>query len=199
MDMEPIEQLDVVQANAQRVISRLMPDHMGLSCPCEGWDVAMLVDKMVTSAVLFGTSCRGAEPRDDVNLLFPEPIGRDDPAGSFAAAASACRDAFEQSRLEGEMMGPLGVMVPRRAGLDVRMTDCTVNTWDLAVAIGVDHGIDTDVAVSLAEFGRGIFPKVRQRQDHARFGEPLEVSDGHPVVELIALTGRDPNWSASAA
>lgn len=195
--MEPIETLAAVQANAHRVIGLLTPEQMMLPCPCHGWDVAMLVDKMVTSGVLFGTLCRGEQPESDLDLLFPKPIGRHDPSGSFAAAAAACRQAFADSELEGEMMGPLGVIVPRRAGLNVRMMDCTINTWDMARSIGADHGITDDVAESLVLFASGFLPKVRGKTDHPRFAEPIDVDVTGSVEHLIAMSGRDPAWTQS--
>lgn len=187
--------LEIVQSNGQRVIDLTTLDDHDRSCPCDGWDVAMLLDKMATSGELFAVLCRGDEPGPDLNLLFPNPIGRADPSGSFGQSAARCRDAFHASQLEGEMMGPLGVMVPRRAGLNVRMMDCTLNTWDLARAIGVDHGISDEVAALLVDFVRGFFPKVREKTDHVRFAPAQDVPTSSPVEELVALSGRDPSWS----
>lgn len=197
--MEPIDMLDAVHANAQRIIDLVGPDDHARRCPCEGWDVATLLDKMVTSGELFAVLCRGDEPGPELNLLFPTAIGRHDPSGSFAEAASRCREAFAASNLEGEMVGPLGVMVPRRAGLNVRMMDCTINTWDLAQSIGVDHGIADEIATPLVEFVQGFFPKVREKTDHVRFAPPLDVSASSPADQLVALSGRDPSWSPESA
>lgn len=178
------------------VIGSVGGDDHDKPCPCEGWDVAMLLDKMVTSAALFAVLCRGEQPSPDLNLLFPTEIGRHDASAAFSTAAADCLDSFRNSRLEGEMMGPLGVMVPRRAGLMVRAMDCTLNTWDLAAAIGQEHGIDEALAAPLLEFAHGFLPKVRQKTDHVRFGEPTAGSGDDALSQLVALSGRDPSWTA---
>ncbi len=193
--MDHLELLDTVQKTAAAALAEVERDDLTEPCPCEGWDVAMLLDKMVTSGALFAVLCRGERPGPELNLLFPTEIGRDDPTGAFSAAAADCLDAFRESLLEGEMMGPLGVMVPRRAGLMVRAMDCTLNTWDLATAIGGEHRIDDAIAAPLLDFAHGFLPKVRQKTDHVRFGEPQAGAGEDPLSQLVALSGRDPSWT----
>lgn len=192
--MEPLTLLQTVQASAQAVIDQTGPDAHGSPTPCEGWDVAMLLDKMVTSASLFAVLCRGEKPGPELNLLFPTEVGRTDPSGAFAAASQDCLLSFSDSELEGEMMGPLGVLVPKKAGLLVRSLDCTINTWDLARSIGVEPGVGSAVPVALIDFASGFLPKVREKNDHPRFGEPTEFEGVDELDQLVALSGRDPNW-----
>ena len=194
--MDALDQLRTVQSCAQAVIDKVKPSDHALETPCEGWDVAMLLDKMVTSGALFATLCRGEKPDPEVNLLFPTEIGRHNASAAFAAAAHDCEDAFVQSRLEGEMMGPLGVMVPKKAGIMVRMTDCTLNTWDLARSIGVSPGIDEAMLGPIVEFASGFLPKVREKTDHPRFGAPTVFEGDNQLDRLVAMSGRDPQWSA---
>lgn len=194
--MEKLVLLETAQANAQEVVDQVTADHLGLPCPCEGWDVAKLLDKMVTSGRLFATLCRGEKPGPELNLLFPTEIAGDDPQASVAAASADALAAFTDSKLEGEMMGPLGVMVPMPAGLMVRSMDVTLNTWDLAEAIGVAHGISEAQAEAIMAFTDGFFPKVREKADHARFGSgALPVAaDASAVDRLVASSGRSPDW-----
>ena len=94
-------------------------------------------------------------------------------------------------------MEPIDVMVPR-AGLKVRAMDCTLNTWDLARSIGVDPGVDPEVPAALIEFATGFLAKVRERDDHVRFGQPVSV-DGTGLDALVALSGRNPAWQPPAS
>lgn len=194
--MEPLSLLQTVQTSAQAVIDQTGSADHSSPTPCEGWDVAMLLDKMVTSASLFAVLCRGEKPGAKLNLLFPSEIGRADPSAAFAAAAQDCLTSFSESKLEGEMMGPLGVLVPKNAGLLVRSLDCTINTWDLARSIGVEPGVDPDVPGALMDFALGFLPKVREKVDHPRFGEPTEFNGSDELGRLVALSGRNPSWSA---
>lgn len=194
--MEGLELLDTAQQRAQAVVDQVTPENRSRPCPCEGWDVSMLLDKMVTSGRLFATLCRGEKPGPELNLLFPTEIAGEDPSGAFAAACRDALDAFTASELEGEMMGPLGVMVPRRAGLMVRTMDVSLNTWDLARAIGVDSGLTDDQATAIMAFTDGFFPKVREKTDHVRFGEPTAVpTDAGAVERFVASSGRDLDWT----
>lgn len=194
--MQGLELLDTAQKRAQAVVDQVSTAHHGLACPCEGWDVAKLLDKMVTSGRLFATLCRGEKPGPELNLLFPTDIAGDDPSTAFAAASAEALEAFTESGLEGEMMGPLGVMVPRAAGLMVRTMDVSLNTWDLARAIGVEPGLTDDQATAIIAFTDGFFPKVREKTDHVRFAEPASVPvDAGPIDRLVASSGRDPSWT----
>ena len=194
--MEGLELLDTAQQRAQAIVDQVTPEDRERPCPCDGWDVAKLLDKMVTSGHLFATLCRGEKPGPELNLLFPTDIAGDDPSAAFAEACRDALDAFAESELEGEMMGPLGVMVPRRAGLMVRTMDVSLNTWDLARAIGVDSGLTDEQATAIMAFTDGFFPKVRQKDDHVRFAEPTAVpADADPVDRLVASSGRDPDWT----
>lgn len=195
--MEPLELLAAAQRASIAVVARVGADDLGAPTPCEGWDVTKLLDKMVTSGHLFATLCRGEQPGPDLNLLFPEAIAGADPVAALRAACDDCSTAFAESGLEGEMMGPLGVMVPRAAGLKVRSMDATLNTWDLAKAIGADPGISEELAGGCLEFFTGFVPKVRERTDHVRFGDEVAVADDASALDrLVAMSGRDPAWMA---
>lgn len=193
--MDPLQQLRAVQVSAQSVIDQVTPGDHASETPCQGWDVATLLDKMVTAGSVFATLCRGEKPGPELNLLFPTEIGRHDASEAFAAAAKDCARAFADSQLEGEMMGPLGVMIPRTAGLMVRMTDCTLNTWDLAKSIAVDPGIDEAMLGPIIEFASGFFPKVREKTDHPRFRPAIAFGGENQLDRLVAMSGRNPSWT----
>ena len=193
--MEPLDLLSTAQLTAQLIIDQVEDHDLSSPCPCEGWDVAILLDKMVTSGLLFASLCRGETPDAEINVLFPSRIAGADPSASFRDSAAACYSAFEESQLEGEMMGPLGVMVPRKAGLMVRTMDVTINTWDLAQAIEVESGVGTSHAERVLEFARGFLPKVRERTDHVRFADTAEIASSEDPLEfLILLSGRKLEW-----
>ena len=195
MNMDPHQQLRAVQASAQAVIDQVTPGDHASPTPCDGWYVATLLDKMVTAGFLFATLCRGEKPGPELNLLFPTEIGRHDASEAFAVACKDCAGAFADSHLEGEMVGPLGVKVPRTAGLMVRMMDCTLNTWDLARSIAVDPGVDESVLGSITDFASGFLPKVREKTDHPRFRPAIAFDGASQLDRLVAMSGRNPSWT----
>ena len=101
--------------------------------------------------------------------LSPENVGGADASITFESASIDCFAAFDDSGLEGEMMGPLGETIPKSVGLLVRSLDATINTWDLAQAIDVETEIAAEQAVELISFAEGFLPKVRAQTDHVRF------------------------------
>ena len=193
--MEQLQLLKMTQSNEQAIIDQVKYQQLSWACPCRGWDVEMLLNKMITSALLFSSLCRGETPEPDVNLLFPENVGGADASITFEAASIDCFAAFEDSGLEGEMMGPLGAMMPKSAGLMVRSLDATINTWDLAQAIDVDTEVAAEQALELISFAEGFLPKVRTQIDHVRFAparNPTNTTD--PLEKLVLLSGRNLNW-----
>ncbi|MDG1196393.1 MAG: hypothetical protein P8O86_00085 [Actinomycetota bacterium] len=185
----------MTQSSEQAIIDQVKYQQLSWACPCRGWDVEMLLNKMITSALLFSTLCRGETPEPDVNLLFPENVGGADASITFESASIDCFAAFDDSGLEGEMMGPLGETIPKSVGLLVRSLDATINTWDLAQAIDVETEIAAEQAVELISFAEGFLPKVRAQTDHVRFAparNPTNTTD--PLEKLVLLSGRNLNW-----
>ena len=84
--MEPFEVLQSAQQSSLNVVRQVETPHLGLPTPCAGWDVAQLLDKIVTSALLFATLCRGEQPGSELNLLFPGPVAGDDLRRYFVMA-----------------------------------------------------------------------------------------------------------------
>ena len=194
--MEQLQLLKMTQSSEQSIIDQVKYQQLSWACPCRGWDVEMLLNKMITSALLFSTLCRGEIPESDVNLLFPENVGGADASITFEAASIDCFAAFEDSVLEEEeMMGPLGEIIPKSVGLLVRSLDATINTWDLAQAIDVDPEIAAEQALELISFAEEFLPKVRAQTDHVRFAparNPTNTTD--PLEKLVLLSGRNLNW-----
>ncbi|MQA61883.1 MAG: hypothetical protein GEU86_10380 [Actinophytocola sp.] len=65
--------------------------------------------------------------------------------------------------------------------------------WDLAKAIGEPHPITGDVAGALVEHTE---PQLGDLQGIGIFAPPVAVGSGvDPASRLVALLGRDPDWS----
>ena len=116
---------------------------------------------------------------------------------SHAAAAADFFTAFRAADPDGQAPGPLGVPMGMTDQANLRAMDSTLNTWDLAEALGVDHGIDTDQAERVLAFATDFLPRVRDTDagGHTRFAETsTSGSAGDPLTDLILLSGRRLNW-----
>ena len=129
---------------------------------------------------------------DDVPLERSEAEhAGDDPAASWAAARDVFLEALDQDgALRSIVVTPFGEMdVDGLLGLIA--VDVATHAWDLAKAIGVDHGIPASV-------GERNLGMVRASGEMLRgagmLGPIVEVADDAPVVDRwIAMMGRDPS------
>lgn len=196
-----VEQLDLLEVSQQRalsVVDEVSPADLARPTPCDEWNVHMLLNKMLASAQLFSGLAAGRQPDDSVSLTSPAALLPEDPSAISAAidvANRECFSAFKVGNARGRMVGPLGATLSRRAGVMIRVTDCTVNIWDLARSIGADHRIDDDHAMAVLEFADDYLAEARDHDGELLFAEPLETDEGLPPLDrLIALSGRDPSW-----
>jgi len=192
--MTPLELLDLAQKVSIAVVDRVKAGDLTKPCPCAGWTVSTLLDKMVTAARFTAAVVAGQTPGPDINILFPKPLAGPDPAKTYREACAECIERITACGLEGEMVVPAG-KVPKAWGVMNRVLDCTLNTWDLAKALGVDPEIGEVQAAAVLAFSEDFFPKVRAMKDHTRFAEPVEPPAGATTLErLLAASGRRPDW-----
>lgn len=192
---QAVDLAETAMATAQAVIARVGADRDG-PCPCEGWTVATLVDKMVTAPLMTTSIVRGEAPDPSLNPLFPTPVAGDDPGTTHAAAAADCGEAFRSADPSAERPGPLGTPMGMVDQANLRAMDATLNTWDLAEALGVDHGIGADQAGRVLAWASDFLPRVRAKDagGHTRFAEAAAEPTGDPLVDLVLLSGRRLDW-----
>jgi uncharacterized protein (TIGR03086 family) len=194
--MKPLELLYMTHQCSIAVMDCISQPDTTKPCPCEGWTVAILLDKMVTSARFFAALAAGRPPGPDIDMLFPKSIAGDDPAETYRQACAECLESFTACDLAGEIMIPPPVGKVQKAYVArLRSFDCTLNTWDLAMALGVAPGIDEPQAAAVLAFAEDYLPKIRAIKDHRRFAEPLQPPARATTLQrLVALSGRDVDW-----
>jgi len=113
---------------------------------------------------------------------------------SWDEAATGSADAVvEPDALEREVALTRGA-APAREYLLEMTVDLVVHSWDLAVAIGYPDALPAE----LVDFGYAQVSSWGNLSGSSYFGPPVPVPDDAPTQDkLLALTGRDPNWSAS--
>jgi len=187
--------LDLAQTGAASVIVRIRADQLDLATPCDEWSVRDVINKMVASTKVFTSFGMRERPDETLNLIHPTDIIGDDPLGAFETAALACRQSWrEPGALEGMAPSTIGE-AKARAVLNARIFDTTILTWDISRACGLAHGIDDDLAAYVLRIARALVPAVRAK-NAARYKDPVEIDTSDDLVaEMIATTGRDPDWT----
>lgn len=106
-------------------------------------------------------------------------------------------DALVASWREADAWGGMtragNIDLPGEVAGVVALDEITLHGWDLAVATGQEYRCDDETAEILLGF-------VMEFTDDNRgtiFGPPVAVADDAPVFDrVLALSGRDPGWSA---
>lgn len=191
---DPLRILDLAQTTAAAVIARISPDQLDLPTPCDEWSVRDIINKMVASTRVFTSFGLREKPDPTLDLVHPKEIIGDDPLGAFWTDALACRDAWRvPGALDGMAPSTIGE-AKARAVLNARIFDTTVLTWDIATACGLPHGIDDELATYVLRVAKALVPAVRAK-NAARYKDAVEVDHtASPLIDLIATTGRDPEW-----
>lgn len=90
-------------------------------------------------------------------------------------------------------MGTFGPTTPGEFIVPVGF-DFVIHTWDVAVAVGIDHAIDPDLAaLALAGFSGGEDAGAPLRQPNV-MNDRVTTGLSDPVSQLIAFSGRNPAW-----
>lgn len=77
--------------------------------------------------------------------------------------------------------------------LPMLTTEVLLHTWDLARSVGVDPRLDAGLCADCYEMA---LSNERQLRSSGMFGPPVPVpGDADPATRLVALLGRDPQWT----
>ena len=178
-----IEAMAAINETAARLIGQIGTGQWDDRTPCTEWTVRDLVLHMVNSTRLFEASANRSAP--------PVPLDRnqlgDDPSATFAAAARATMAAwFAPGAIDGLVEVP--VEIPAAAALGINLLDTGTHCWDLATAIGAEHGL-TDEQIALIDrcSRQTVTEEVR---GHAGFGPNLDDGTSTGLTATLGFLGR---------
>jgi uncharacterized protein (TIGR03086 family) len=183
MSEEMLSALDEINANANRLVASIESSQWENATPCSEWDVRALVNHMTGTTKLFGASALRAAPDAAPDA---EHLG-DDPTAAFASATAAASAAWRSNgALEGSVTIPADM--PAVACLGINIIDIGTHTWDLATAIGADHGLSPSTIAMIDQWNRQVV------SDDVRagggFGEVLEPTTDESLTSMLAFVGR---------
>lgn len=187
------------------VIDRAQHHSQDAPTPCPDFDVSALLAHL--HAVLIRIN---AVPSGNVREV-PDQIISDDYALAWGDAAATTRDLWSAYDPDDETLAPWRALTIREAA-GIYAAEVVCHTWDLAVATGQHFHISADLAgVCVAAYRHEIPPEQRAQifdaaraelpagltMDQDPFGAALTIAeDAPPVDQVVAMSGRDPRWSA---
>lgn len=166
--------------------------------PCAGTSLGALIDHVNGLALAFTWAAAknlpegGTQPPSaDASRLPPGWRTRIPEQLGALAAAWRFPDAWQGMTQAG------GIDLPGEQAGNVAMNELVVHGWDIARASGQPYDATEEEIGSCLAF---VTPAVEQsggRGIEGLFGPAVDVpQDASPLDRLIALTGRDPSWTA---
>jgi len=186
--------MDALDASAQRVVElvgQVRPEQWDNPTPCTEWNVRTLVGHLIAGMRGYCELLNGAPAAELRSTLEhqSEAVGTD-PVATCESAVRSVRAAFaEPGALERIVHHAYDI--PGSQLLAFRIADNAVHSWDLATAIGVEPGLDEQ----LAEFVYGLLaPRAQSGALYATgwIAAPTRpLPEGAtPLEQLIHLVGR---------
>ena len=140
-----------------------------------------LVNHMAqTSKTMTASAERAARPEGEEHL-------GDDPVASFAAAATAAQAAWHaDGALDGNVEIPFDM--PAQVALSINVLDVGTHVWDLASALGQDHGLSAEAIAAIDSANRMVVSD--QVRSGGGFGEDLGPQGDDALANMLAFVGR---------
>jgi uncharacterized protein (TIGR03086 family) len=183
MSENPFALLDRAAAVADSVIAGVKPDRLDNPSPCTEWSVREVVNHLVTGNMVFISMLTGA-PRPDRSV---DHLG-DDPLAAFRDTFQALRAGFAgEGVLDKTYPTPFGPG-PGSLLVEMRTTEMTVHSWDIARGSGQSTDLDPGLAESRLASLRAALPADRTGSP---FGPEQPAPAGATAADrLAAFAGR---------
>ncbi|MBC9714909.1 TIGR03086 family protein [Streptomyces sp. TRM66268-LWL] len=185
------ELMTVAGERASAVLDGIEDGQLGAPTPCAEYDVRALANHLLHVVVQF--QALAAKQIPDFSTT-PDYIGEDPEwRKRFAAEVHRLAQAWAAP---GALEGVTGMMdMPAPTVARMALGDLVVHAWDLAEATGQTYAPDPAVVADVAPAFAELAPGGRQM---GVFGDPVDVPENaSPLDRLLALTGRDPQWTCA--
>ncbi|MGW5353606.1 TIGR03086 family metal-binding protein [Streptomyces sp. NPDC004031] len=183
-------------ADAMASVARtLTDDQLGDKTPCTEYDVRALVNHLL----FWGPSLAGGGRKEPVPLPAAAESEVDLTAGDWRGRLLAVLDDITSSwALPGAWEGEttMGTPQPLPASVlgDMITGELSMHGWDLAVATGQRPALPAGL---LAHLHDTVFAGLEQGRAMGMYGPEVAVPSDAPALDrVVALTGRDPAWTA---
>lgn len=176
----------------RRVVAGVRPAQFDDPTPCSEFNVKQLGNHM--AGLLMGSE-RAARKMDQAPPPDPAPdLLGDNPGPVYAGLADNTVAAWKSpGAFEGMTQFGRGEM-PAQMAASITLMEIAVHGWDLAKATGQSYSMDLEVAEATFEAVKQIAPGARES---GAFSPEVHVSPGASLQDqIVAYTGRDPDWSA---
>jgi uncharacterized protein (TIGR03086 family) len=168
-------------------------DQWASPTPDEGWDVRTLANHVV-SELLWIPPLVAGKTIADVGDQFEGDVLGADPVATFDRAVAGVHAAITPPGVLDRIVHLSFGDVPGHEYLGQVTSDAVIHSWDLAKAIGADTHLGDTLVDAVHAF---LAPQVDLWRQPGIFAAAVDAGESASAQDrLIALTGRDPNWTA---
>jgi uncharacterized protein (TIGR03086 family) len=177
------------------VLRKVEPHDLAKTTPCQSWDVAALVNHVVSAARWWAAMVSGdagLEAAEAADFVGGDSNGGGDFVAAYEESIRITLAAFAaEGAAERMVTAPFGEF-PGAALATFAATDQFTHGWDLARAIGQDTDLAPDLASALLALAEvNITDELRGPDTEASFGPKREAPDGASAADrLAAYLGR---------
>lgn len=181
------DQLSPVLSDLAGVLDGIGADQLSQPTPCSEYDVTALRAHTLQWLTSFTEGL--SDPAGNCPIEEVDVVGS---GGDQVRSLAERMRATEGAEPEQLVIGGDGL--PTSMGLSMILGEYLVHGWDLAVATGQTWQPDSAACADAAAFmGEMLSPEMRGQS----FASAVEVPADAPALDqLVAITGRDPQWSA---
>ncbi|HTZ13374.1 MAG TPA: TIGR03086 family metal-binding protein [Mycobacterium sp.] len=202
-DLRPLHRSAVLAS--VDVVSAVTAQDLSKVTPCVGWNLADLLTHMTVQHYGFAAAARGhgADPA----IWQPDTVAgavTADPAGSYAAAATAVIDAFAGADvLDAAFALPefgAGATFPGALAIGFHYVDYVVHGWDVARTMDQPFELAAAVVAAALPLAFAVPDGSFRAGDSAVFGPAIPSTEPtNDLDRIVAYLGRSPQWNPPAA
>lgn len=168
-------------------VATVQPDQWSHFTPCSEWDVRALVNHVAVENLWVPPLLQGSTI-DDVGDRFDGDQLGDDPQAAWQQAVTAATDAASGLESVDATVHVSAGEISAREYLTQVGADNLVHAWDLAIAVGADTRLDSELVEAVAEW-------FADQEDAYRAGgaiapRPPLADDADAQTRLLAMYGR---------
>jgi len=187
-------QLTAAAAEAARVARAVTPDQMSGPTPSTGWDVRALTNHLVLWTAYTFELRAHSEPVPE-EWQQRDFTAEPDWAEAYAAQLDRALAAWADPAVWQSEVKTGDSSMPATAVAGLILLELVLHGWELAVATGQEFRVPGSVDAAVLGLVEEYAEMYRQ---YDGFAEPLPIAADTAMFErALALSGRDPHWSAA--
>nr|WP_246461342.1 TIGR03086 family metal-binding protein [Nocardia transvalensis] len=170
------------------LLASVSAEQLGRPTPCADYTVAGLIDHIAEVSLGFAELARG-------QATGPRPARPSDDLAAVADAVGTLGEAWADPVAWQGVSAPGGLPLPNETWGKIAFTEMVVHGWDLAAATGHPVDLPEETLRACLDHVAVFVPAAPVPE---LWGAAVEVPGDAPLLDrIVAVTGRDPHWTAA--